>query len=61
MKAYWGSVGITPRILDLDTRWKCMVSFTRGRFTPTERNPGTRWIGDWVGPSGVLVAVVKRK
>jgi len=22
MEAYWGGGGITPRILDLDTRWK---------------------------------------
>jgi hypothetical protein len=22
MKAYWGSGGIVPRILDLDTRWR---------------------------------------
>jgi hypothetical protein len=22
MKAYWGSGSITPRILDLDTRWR---------------------------------------
>jgi hypothetical protein len=28
MKAYWGSGGIASRILDLGTRWRCMVSFT---------------------------------
>jgi hypothetical protein len=28
MKTYWGSVGIAPRILDLGTRWRSMVSFT---------------------------------
>jgi hypothetical protein len=27
MKTYWGG-GIAPRILDLDTRWKWVVSFT---------------------------------
>jgi hypothetical protein len=27
MKAYWGSGGITPRILDLGTRWRRVVSF----------------------------------
>jgi hypothetical protein len=26
MKAYWGSGGIAPRILDLGTRWKWSVS-----------------------------------
>jgi hypothetical protein len=32
-----------------------------GHFTPRERYPGTHWIGGWVGPRGVLDAVVKRK
>jgi hypothetical protein len=28
MKAYWGNRGIVPRILDLGTRWRWVVSFT---------------------------------
>jgi hypothetical protein len=32
-----------------------------GRFTPGERTPGTLWIGGWVGPRSILVAVVKIK
>jgi hypothetical protein len=28
MKPYWGSGGIAPRILDLGTRWRRVVSFT---------------------------------
>jgi hypothetical protein len=28
MKTYWGSGGIAPRILDLGTRWRWVVSFT---------------------------------
>jgi hypothetical protein len=28
MKTYWGSGGIAPCILDLDTRWRWVVSFT---------------------------------
>jgi hypothetical protein len=28
MKTYWGSGGIAPRILDLGTRWRGVVSFT---------------------------------
>jgi hypothetical protein len=28
MKAYWRSGGIAPRILDLGTRWRCVISFT---------------------------------
>jgi hypothetical protein len=31
-----------------------------GRYTTSERDPGTHWIG-WVGPRAVLDAVVKRK
>jgi hypothetical protein len=29
-----------------------------GRFTPTERAPGTHWIGGWVGPRAILDASV---
>jgi hypothetical protein len=28
MKTYWGSWGVAPRILDLGTRWRWVVSFT---------------------------------
>jgi hypothetical protein len=28
-----------------------------GRFTPGDRDPGTHWIGGWVGPRGDLGAV----
>jgi hypothetical protein len=28
MKAYWGSGGVAPRILNLGTRWRWVVSFT---------------------------------
>jgi hypothetical protein len=28
MKVYWGSVGTIPRILELGTRWRRVVSFT---------------------------------
>jgi hypothetical protein len=31
------------------------------RFTPGERDPGTHWIGGWVGPRAGLEAVVRRK
>jgi hypothetical protein len=39
---------------------ECLASCS-GRFTTTERAPGTHWIGGWVGPRAVLDAVVKRK
>jgi hypothetical protein len=32
-----------------------------GLFTPRERNIGTHWIEDWMGPRAGLDAVVKRK
>jgi hypothetical protein len=32
-----------------------------GRFTSSERAPGTHWIGGWMGPRTVLDVVVKRK
>jgi hypothetical protein len=32
-----------------------------GRFTPGKRDPGTHWIGGWVGPRTGLDDVEKRK
>jgi hypothetical protein len=55
----WWSGGIAPRILNLVTRWRQVVSFTH--FTPSERTPGTHWIGGWVGPRAGLDAVAKRE
>jgi hypothetical protein len=43
----WGSECIDPRILDLGTSWRYVVSLHPGRFIPRERAPGTYWI---VGP-----------
>jgi hypothetical protein len=58
MKAYWGSGGTAPHILDLSTRWRWVVSFTPRPLTHKERAPGTDWIGSWVGPrAGVDTAV----
>jgi hypothetical protein len=39
MKAYWGSGGITPRILDLGTRWRWVVSFTPQLIYPQGKSP----------------------
>jgi hypothetical protein len=33
------SRGMVPRILDLGTRWRWVVSFTPGRFTPQLKSP----------------------
>jgi hypothetical protein len=56
-----GSGDMLPRILDLGTRWRWVVSFTPGHFTPRERAPGTHWIGSWMGPRAGLDTVLKRK
>jgi hypothetical protein len=48
MKAYWGSGGIAPFILDLGTRWRWVVSFTfrslyhqgKGPWYPLDRRLG---------------------
>jgi hypothetical protein len=61
IKTYWGCGGIAPRILDLGTRWRWVVSFTTRPLYPRERSPGTHLIGSWVGPRAVRKAVVKRK
>jgi hypothetical protein len=41
MKAYWGIGGIAPRILDLGTRRRWVIASSPGRFTPSERAPGS--------------------
>jgi hypothetical protein len=61
MKAYWGSVCISPRVLNLGTDGGEWSASRLGRFTPREEAPGTHWIGGWVGPITSLDAVVKRK
>jgi hypothetical protein len=61
MKTYGESGGIAPRILDLGTRKRRVVSFTPRPLYPRKKAPGTHWIGGWVGPGAVLDAVVKRK
>jgi hypothetical protein len=61
MKTYWGSGDIVPRILNLGTKWNCMVSFMPVRFTTGDRAPVTHWIGGWVGPRAGLDAVDNRK
>jgi hypothetical protein len=53
IKTYY-SGGTEPRILDLGTRWRWVVSFTHWPLYPTERAAGTHWIGGWVGPRAVL-------
>jgi hypothetical protein len=37
--AYWGSGGTAPPILDLSTRWMCLVSFTPPPLYPKVKSP----------------------
>jgi hypothetical protein len=39
MKTYWGSGGIAPRIFDLGTRWRWVVSFTPRPLYPQGKSP----------------------
>jgi hypothetical protein len=39
MKAYWGSAGKAPCILDLSNRWRRMVSFTPRSLYPQVNRP----------------------
>jgi hypothetical protein len=39
MKAYCGSGGIAPRILDVGTRWRLVVSFTSRPLYPQGKSP----------------------
>jgi hypothetical protein len=39
IKAYWGSGGISPRILDLGTRWRWVVRFMPWPLYPQGKNP----------------------
>jgi hypothetical protein len=56
-----GSGGVAPHILNLDTRWMCVVIFTSRPFYSRGRNPCTRWVWGWVGPRTCLDAVAMRK
>jgi hypothetical protein len=61
MKTYCGSGDIAPRILDLGTRRRRVVSFTPRPLYPQGKSPWYHWIGGWVGPRAFLDTVVKRK
>jgi hypothetical protein len=42
MKRYWGRERIAPRILDLGTRWRWVVSFTSQSLYPQRKSPRYR-------------------
>jgi len=49
MKAYRRSKCMAPPILNVSSRWKCVANVTPWPLYPSEKDPGTRWIGEWVG------------
>jgi hypothetical protein len=48
-------------ILDLGTRWKCVVSIKTRPLYPREKSPDSHWIGGCVGSRAGLHAMEKRK
>jgi hypothetical protein len=55
MKTYWGSEGVAPCILDLDTRWRRVVSFMPRPLYPqgkSSRYPLDRRLGESQSSSG---------
>jgi hypothetical protein len=50
MKTYWGSGSIAPRILDLCTRWRWVVSFTHRSLYPQGKSPWYPLNKKLVGP-----------
>jgi hypothetical protein len=55
------SGGIAPCILDFDTRWRSVVSFTIRPLYPQGKSPWYPLIGGWVDPRAGLDAVVRIK
>jgi hypothetical protein len=50
---------IAPCILNKYTRWRLVVSFTPWPLFPHRNSLGTYWLGDWVGFSAGVDAVVE--
>jgi hypothetical protein len=61
MKTYWKSGSKAPRILELDTRWSWVVSFTPQPLYPQRKSPSYPFDRRLVGSCTGLDAVVKRK
>jgi hypothetical protein len=56
----WWSECIDPRILDIDTRWRWVVSFTYRPLYFRGKKNGIHWIGCWVCPRSSLGGVERR-
>jgi hypothetical protein len=61
MKTYWRNGGLAPRILDLGTRRRWVVTFTPRQHYPREADPGTNCIEGWVDNRAVLDTAGKTK
>ena len=62
IKAYGGSRGIDPLILDLGTRWRRVNNCTLpGSFASEDRTPGTHWIAGWMDSKAGPDVLKKRK
>jgi hypothetical protein len=62
VKANWVSGVIVPRILDLYTGWRWVISFTpQPLYPPKERTLDVHGRGGWVGLKASLDAGVRRK
>jgi len=61
MKTYGRSGSIAPRITNLDTRWRWVVSFILQPLYRGNKALRTQWIGSRVSPRAGLDAVANRK
>jgi hypothetical protein len=55
----YGKWTCSSNFLDLGSKWKWVISWHPGRFTPLKETPCTDWIGGWVDHRANLDAVVK--
>jgi len=49
VKAYRGSSGVAPLILNFSIKWRRVHNVIPWPFYPQGRNPSTHWMGGWVG------------
>jgi hypothetical protein len=55
-----GSINTVPLILNPDNVWRWEVNFMHQPLYAQGKNPGTYWIGGWVGPSTVWRFGIKK-
>jgi hypothetical protein len=58
MKSY---ESIARQILNLNTRWRCAISFMPQPFYPWEKIPANHCVGGWVDPTDSLDSLKKKK